>query len=105
MSFKFEKWEAWYDDMPGPNKPPPMLNVLGNGEATHGGFRFKFDVGNQGTPGDPSLLRMKLEAEEGPGPEVITQIQLQFTGDVGNSYKKVEIYGDVTAEVEITNAS
>lgn len=103
MPFELREWEAWYNDMPGPDKPPPVLNVLGIGEATHGGYRFKLDVGNQGTPGDPSLLRIRLEAQEGPGPEVITQIQLQFVSDVGTSYKRVEIYGDANAVVEITN--
>lgn len=104
MPFEFSEWEAWYNDMPGPDKPPPLLNVLGTGEATDGGYRFKLEVGNQGTPGDPSVLRMKLEAHEESGPEVLTQIQLQFVGDLGTSYKKVEIYGDAKATVDITNA-
>jgi hypothetical protein len=89
MSYSFETWEATATR--GDNR---VLKVVGEGEATMGGYQFALEPDNEGIVPQPEVVTLRLKAiEPDVGPDVMTPIQVVYEGPIGDDERKVAIRG------------
>lgn len=96
-------WKAWYNRMPGAGDPE--LRVTGTCEVESSSMRAPLELGDEGIIDEPDLIALELRLERPEvGDDRMSEIPVEWHGDVGPNIKRVRIQGDAQAEIEVREA-
>ena len=101
-----ENWTAWYDEQPGPEPRDTKLHVSADCSFSSGSITWKLEPGNEGPTDDPDRFVLRFTVDDpGHGTSDFREGPIDWSDDVGDNIKVVEIRGDVHEEIEVKPAS
>jgi hypothetical protein len=88
MGCKIEKWQAATQTENGAR----LLEVIGEGECTQGGYSLRLESTNEGIRDDPEVVALRLIiTPPEAGTDVITPARVEYQGKVDSTVRRVRV--------------